>query len=136
MKDGLILIIAGMPALFASSGLPDVEGDWFLKLLACAGCLLWIWNQGKAAFGKNKSQTPQPLIVEQLKAMATRDEMEALEKKVEEGFRTQSAANLTSVGKVHARIDKTSTKIDTLIGEVRGLKSTQDILLSNKVNTI
>lgn len=75
-----LLTLAGV---FASTGLPDMDGNYLLKFLGAIVLFLIIWNQGKQAFGK-KEKHPDPLRVRQTQDDVTRREHDTLAKQFDQ----------------------------------------------------
>jgi len=75
----------------------------------------------KHLLGKKKS-APQPFKVEQLKELATHEDLKTLEQHVEERFERERGISRVSLGKVHDRIDevaKSAAKSEAKLDEVK-----------------
>ena len=121
-----------LTGVVASTGLPNLDGGIVLQILSFVVLCLIMANQGKSLFGKG-TPFPQPLIIDQLKAMATRDEVEALETKVENEFGKQREIARTTVGNLHKRIDKSSEKLGELVGETKALNKNVELLITKQI---
>lgn len=69
-----LITLAGV---FASTGLPDMDGNYLLKFLGAIVLFLIIWNQGKQALGK-KPEHPDPVNIRQTEDEVTRREYDDL----------------------------------------------------------
>lgn len=75
--------LIALTGVFASTGLPDIDGNFLLKFLGAVVLFLIMWNQGKAAFGK-KGAYPDPVNVRSTPDDVTRREHDELVKDLDE----------------------------------------------------
>lgn len=111
-----------MVPLAAGSAMTSASADTGVEMwLRSLAFLLGIAVALKHLLGK-KSSAPQPFKVEQLKEMATHEDLKILENHVESKFENQRAVARDSLGKVHTRIDqvaKSTASTEAKLDEVK-----------------
>tara|TARA_R110000772_G_scaffold118918_1_gene224804 strand:- start:398 stop:802 length:405 start_codon:yes stop_codon:yes gene_type:complete len=104
-------------ASLSAQGVDSGMEVWLRNLAFLVGLAVGM----KHLLGKKQSQ-PQPFKIQELKEMATHDDLNKLEQHVEAKFETGRNLSRVALGHVHERIDqvaKTAAASDAKLGEVK-----------------
>lgn len=84
--------------------------------------------------------TPSPLHVELVKTLATKEELESLERDIKAGFerievklQAEREAARVALGKAHGRIDKFAENTSEIKGELKQLNASMRMLLERQL---
>lgn len=126
--------LSGPSAMLVASGLSDVPGAFILSFLGCVGFGLWIFNEGRKAFGKGRESIPQPLQAELQRELISREESDERIKELWDQLGKERKVHRDANANIHNRINTVAQKCDRMDGKLDGLKDQVGLLLDRALH--
>ena len=94
-----------------------VEANQLFYFLGSLGAMLWIFNQGRSAFGKKE---PLQRLVSLVEPFASKEELKGMEEKREQQFLKLEVKLEDGQRRIHERIDALGITLTDSVAELRG----------------